>query len=1712
MLERRRHPRARVRLYVVWVLADRAERGVFEALAELARDAHDEVRFAAVAALARRPEPEALAALRGRFDDPDPLISQLARASIDQAELAEAARQEARDSDPDRRAAAALALAGQPDATADLIALTADPDPRVRGHAVAALHGHPGPAVVAALISLLTSLPDDDSTGAVAARSLAGRNDPDSVRALAGLLIPPSDPDRLASAARGLASTEAAHVAATQFALARPQAPAAAVPPDLAHPDVVPTTATSSLAVDIGAALVGCMESPDELVRQAVAAALAFYPSQAATTALVERLTDPVPEVRAAAAQALDLSRHDPIVLAALIARLGDDNDAVRVTAARRIGNAPTVEALRELSRLKPLPDQPGLGLLYRWLWQLADNHFGELTDDERPGVYQFAVDLTEAVHRGVVAVSTVEPTEDYEPNLGYLNQYIVVELHRSNGLGEPVFSYLRATGRQLRRLLQVMQGGTNFRAIDYGSLLVSGTGRPDAELADRMRRRYGMIDVAAPTPTAGPAGSERPTVSPFWVDCGEEEAEEEPVIPADLADRAADLLVQFDNTGDVILLEKAIELLRRLVTEAVDDEQRADRLGDLGIQLSELYDRTGDPAALREAAECDRTAVAITPADGPDARRYRRYLFADLVLLVKLTGDPDVAAEAIALARAGLALTAVEDTEHAFWVGGLGLSLTQSAQLTGDTGAAREAATRLRAAVAEWPDYPDRGAWWANLGYSLMILFWQDGGADWLSEAIAASRRALEVSSGQDLAIAQANLSGMLSHLFELTNDIAALTDAVATGRLAAAGLSESDPDRFIATTNLALALRALFEQTGDRDLGQEAVRVGREAVAGAPESHPIRAVAAGNLGSTLLRFNDRTSEDEALREAIDLCRLAVATIDPIPYHRATFLVHLAAALRLRYVHTGDRAALAEALTVSRSGLLAATFGDPHRGLCLTVLGSTLLTAYLSSGDLNLLREATSASRAALAEYPPDHILRTASLVNYSITVGMLSREVGDRATMREAVTAARLALAATPAGHLNRPSVLFTLGSALLNVYVTTGDSDVGRELLAIRRVAPAPRPTDQFRITNYTSSISTALFEYARRTGNVAALREAADLGRAGVADGSGAPSDDGNAMANLGVTLLTLAERTGDPAALHESREMLARAIASPTMSATRLMSAHRAKARADALAGDHEASLASLESAVDLLPLTAPRELARLDREHRLEQVVGIGGQAIAAALRVGRPQRAVALAEAARGRLLGEAMDERSVARLAAEPDLSDQFDQLRNELTALDAASAQVDSHLSIVDSNDPALAGIDLPARRQRATARWESLLANIRVRPGFADFLATPTVDQLRTLADRGPIIIVSADSQRGDALVLTNDPREPVRHVALPGLTYSAAVAQADRFHYARATSHDDRSPLSAQQRAQATMTEVLAWLWDTAAGPILAALGHDRQPTSKPWPRIWWCPVGVLGYLPLHAAGHHEDLRAGIEHPRAVLDRVISSYTATIRALAYAREKPARPDRDHGAAPRPDAVALIVAMPSTPGAVTLPGIDREVARLQQFLPGARVLLGPQATPAAVRDALPEHPIAHFACHGVSDWSAPGQSRLVLHDDRAEPLTVTALSRLQLQHAELAFLSACSTTDTSPRLTDEAVHITAAFQLAGYRHVIGTLWPVNDSGAVRIATNVYAVLTGNGSRPVDSSGAAEALHDAVRQVRQNADGRTPSRWAAHIHTGG
>ncbi|MEV0248046.1 CHAT domain-containing protein [Nocardia sp. NPDC050712] len=99
-------------------------------------------------------------------------------------------------------------------------------------------------------------------------------------------------------------------------------------------------------------------------------------------------------------------------------------------------------------------------------------------------------------------------------------------------------------------------------------------------------------------------------------------------------------------------------------------------------------------------------------------------------------------------------------------------------------------------------------------------------------------------------------------------------------------------------------------------------------------------------------------------------------------------------------------------------------------------------------------------------------------------------------------------------------------------------------------------------------------------------------------------------------------------------------------------------------------------------------------------------------------------------------------------------------------------------------------------------------------------------------------------------------------------------------------------------------------------------------------------------------------------------------------------------------------------------------------------------------------------------------------------------------------------ELAYLSACETSISSDALVDEAVHLSGALHLAGYRQVIGTLWPIGEFASQRMAVDFYYGIARDNA--IDVTDAAFALHTATVSFRDEFPS-TFSAWAAHLHIG-
>jgi CHAT domain-containing protein len=312
--------------------------------------------------------------------------------------------------------------------------------------------------------------------------------------------------------------------------------------------------------------------------------------------------------------------------------------------------------------------------------------------------------------------------------------------------------------------------------------------------------------------------------------------------------------------------------------------------------------------------------------------------------------------------------------------------------------------------------------------------------------------------------------------------------------------------------------------------------------------------------------------------------------------------------------------------------------------------------------------------------------------------------------------------------------------------------------------------------------------------------------------------------------------------------------------------------------------------------------------------------------------------------------------------------------------------------------------------------------------------------------------------------------------------------------------------DDETVNEAKTQVQSIgdfPTEML-FIWENAVKPALEELNllEEKKGLQSPLPRVWWIGVGLMTKIPFHAAGDHSP-----ESTENTLSHVVSSYATTLKSLQYARSKNRKLT-----IPQSHRI-LVVTMAKTPGYSGILEVEREVTAIEEAAGTVQSTMKVLRQPSkdSVLREFPDYTICHFACHAKADPREPGKSALCLGKDRLEELSVADLDTVKHLNAQIAYLSACSTVESKVfDLLDENIHLANTFLIAGFPHVVGTLWKANDSAAIEVAREFYkCLLKGNGA---EDESVSFALHKAVLALRNSGDNIGDIwKWAPFVHLG-
>jgi CHAT domain-containing protein len=181
-------------------------------------------------------------------------------------------------------------------------------------------------------------------------------------------------------------------------------------------------------------------------------------------------------------------------------------------------------------------------------------------------------------------------------------------------------------------------------------------------------------------------------------------------------------------------------------------------------------------------------------------------------------------------------------------------------------------------------------------------------------------------------------------------------------------------------------------------------------------------------------------------------------------------------------------------------------------------------------------------------------------------------------------------------------------------------------------------------------------------------------------------------------------------------------------------------------------------------------------------------------------------------------------------------------------------------------------------------------------------------------------------------------------------------------------------------------------------------------------------------------------------------------------------------------------------------------VDLPASKEEVLEAQAAIrtPSDTVLLGANATKSAFEHSgLDQHAIIHLAVHGVANEKHPERAALIfLNDSSSGDDGILEASEIVHLHtnADLIVLSACDTAVGRLQGEEGIANLSLAFQLAGAKTVVSTLWSIDDTTALYLMKRFYAHLS-------EKNTVAQALTAAKKDmIRTYGSQAVPYYWAS------
>lgn len=469
-------------------------------------------------------------------------------------------------------------------------------------------------------------------------------------------------------------------------------------------------------------------------------------------------------------------------------------------------------------------------------------------------------------------------------------------------------------------------------------------------------------------------------------------------------------------------------------------------------------------------------------------------------------------------------------------------------------------------------------------------------------------------------------------------------------------------------------------------------------------------------------------------------------------------------------------------------------------------------------------------------------------------------------------------------------------------------------------------------------------------------------------------------------------------------------------------------------------------------------------------------------------LELGRGTDAFEVLERSRARGLPGLLASRDVSLGARVPP------ELERERRAAEADYDRVFAAMTAVPSDDEA--AVKLRAEHEAARHRLDEVRARVRSVSPRASAMRDPRPLDLagvRRALDPGTLLLAfSLGTARSRVYAVGPDAGE---FAAIPLAATRASIEEAVR---------GLRESIAAR-RSSALRGEVA--LRSSALSRVLLGPAKGRMARAR---RLIVVPDGALHLLPFAALRDPS-------RPTRYLVEAVAMHTVSSMTLHAVLAEGAAMQRDAAVVGFGDPAYRAAAAEGAAGASLerarrsglrlepLPATRAEVEVLRSLSPAARVWVGADATEERAKSLGPDARVIHFACHGFVDEALPLESGLALSTSAADAagengfLQAWEVFETIRVDADLVTLSACDTALGKDMGGEGLLGLAWAFQYAGARTVLASLWQASDAPTAELMKAFYERLAAGATK-------AEALRSAqIAMLRKDATA-SPYYWAA------